>query len=64
MTANGVTIRQAVEALGRVSLVADTKSAADYAAKIAREGGHHVCQRKQETGGWELRARRRRRGRE
>jgi hypothetical protein len=54
------TIRQAVAALGKDEIVTDTKSMADYAAKIAREGGHALRQRKQETGGWELRAARRR----
>jgi hypothetical protein len=55
---NGVcSIRQAIEALGKDVLVTDTKSMADYAARIARASGHELCQRKQETGGWELRAR-------
>jgi len=54
-------IRQVVRDLGRDRLVVDSKSMADYAARIARTQGQALRQRKMEFGGWELRTRHSRR---
>jgi hypothetical protein len=46
-------IRKAVE--DRQMLVVDSKSEADYAARVAKEHGRVFYQRKLVTGGWVLR---------
>jgi hypothetical protein len=58
-------IRAAVAALRSAAeagvMVTDSKASADYAARLAREQGQRLRQRKMESGGWELRCARKRR---
>jgi hypothetical protein len=44
------------KALGKEIVVVDSKSMADYAARIARGEGKNLRQRKLEMGGWVLKA--------
>jgi hypothetical protein len=58
---NHSSIRQGVNELRTSSamLVVNAKTMADYAARIARQGGRSLSQRKVESGGWEIRVSRR-----
>jgi hypothetical protein len=55
--------REAITALKidrTASLACDSRTQADYIQRLGREGGINLTRRKLETGGWELKAARRR----